>query len=160
LTPGEALQLGPGERIRCLRSGADGGWFEFEMELDPGVAGPPRHHHPDEELVEVLEGELVLTLDGADRTLAAGGTLLIPPGAPHTFRVPKRGTGARVFVRHGWRFEKLVDQHAGGPGGFSRMARYLTEVDPRSSYMCSPFVRTVLRVVAWWGRLRGVGLRP
>jgi hypothetical protein len=62
--------------------------------------------------------------------------------------------------RCGLRFERVVDQHGGGGPAFTRMARYLSEVDPDASYMVSPFVRGLLRLVAWVGRLRGVELRP
>lgn len=52
----------------------------------PGVEAP-KHSHPGEELVYVVEGLLEYTLDGQPPiTLQAGGTLFIPHGTIHSAR--------------------------------------------------------------------------
>lgn len=157
---GQVIELGPGEVITCVRSAREGGAFENELELAPGVKGPPTHRHLEDEEVEILEGELVMVVDGTPHHLRAGDTLLIPAGTPHTFAVPKGAGPLRARGRCGIRFERVVDQHSGDGARFTRMARYLCEVDPDASYMVSPFVRGLLRLVAWFGRLRGVQLHP
>jgi mannose-6-phosphate isomerase-like protein (cupin superfamily) len=155
---GETIELGKGETITCVRSSADGGPFEFTLELAAGVDGPPTHHHPDPECVEVVQGRVVFILDGEKRELGPGDVLEIPPGVPHTFFVPKGTEVLRAKGKHGARFERVVDQHAGGGARFMRMAMYLMRVDPEASYMVNPVVRGLLRVIAAVGRLRGVEL--
>lgn len=155
---GQTIELGKGESITCIRSTSEGGDFEFTLELEPGVDGPPTHHHPEPEYVEVVEGTVVFIVDGQKRELQAGDVLEIPPGVPHTFHVPKGGSALRARGRHGARFEKVVDQHAGEGARFIRMAMYLCHVDPQASYMVSPFVRAFLSLAALTGRLRGIEL--
>ena len=108
--------------------------------------------------MHIREGEVEFVIDGKKRLLGPGDTLEIPPGTPHTFKVPKNGKVLRAFGRHGGRFERVVDQHAGDGARFTRMAMYLTRVDREASYMVSPMVRGLLRLFAAVGRLRGVKL--
>ena len=57
---------------------------QVRVEFDPGLAFP-RHRHPGEEIVNVLEGSLEYQVDGkAPVTLKAGDVLFIPAGAVHT----------------------------------------------------------------------------
>ena len=63
------------------------------VEFAPGVAFP-RHSHPGEELVYVVEGSLVYELDGRPPvTLAAGDVLFIPAGAVHARQEHRRRQG-------------------------------------------------------------------
>ena len=56
------------------------------VEFAPGVSFP-RHSHPGEELVYVIEGSLEYALEGRPPvTLKAGEVLLIPTGTPHAVR--------------------------------------------------------------------------
>ena len=49
---------------------------------------PPYHvHTTEDEIFHVVDGELVLLLDGTTARLSAGETLLAPKGVPHTYRV-------------------------------------------------------------------------
>lgn len=53
----------------------------------PGASGPDEHVHPNcAETFSVVEGEVVFTLDGTDRTLGAGASVTVEAGTPHTFR--------------------------------------------------------------------------
>jgi quercetin dioxygenase-like cupin family protein len=61
------------------------------VEFDTGVSFP-RHSHPGEEIVYVVEGSLEYALDGQPPvTLKAGEVLFIPTGTPHA--VSNVGTG-------------------------------------------------------------------
>jgi len=61
------------------------------VEFAPGVTAP-RHSHPGEELVYVVEGVLEYQLDGRPPlTVKAGEVLFIPHGTPHA--VKNIGTG-------------------------------------------------------------------
>ena len=56
------------------------------VEFGPGVAFP-RHSHPGEEIVYVVEGLMEYVLDGRPPvTLKAGEVLFIPTGTPHAVR--------------------------------------------------------------------------
>ena len=56
---------------------------QAKAEFDPGGA-VGRHTHPGEELGIVLEGSIVLEVDGqAPRTLKAGDSIFIPMGVIH-----------------------------------------------------------------------------
>jgi quercetin dioxygenase-like cupin family protein len=64
------------------------------VEFDPGVSFP-RHSHPGEEIVYVVEGSLEYALDGQPPvTLKAGEVLFIPTGTPHA--VSNVGTARRL----------------------------------------------------------------
>jgi quercetin dioxygenase-like cupin family protein len=57
----------------------------------------PRHSHPGEELVYVVEGLLEYTLDGRPPvTLKAGEVLFIPHGTPHTVKNVGSGNAAEL----------------------------------------------------------------
>lgn len=66
------------------------------VEFAPGVEFP-RHSHPGEELVYMVEGELEYRLDGRPPvTLKAGEVLFIPSGAIHTVKNVGRGKGSEL----------------------------------------------------------------
>jgi len=44
------------------------------------------HQHPQEEVWNVLEGELLVTVDGEERVVAAGGAVIVPADTPHSAR--------------------------------------------------------------------------
>jgi mannose-6-phosphate isomerase-like protein (cupin superfamily) len=45
------------------------------------------HHHLQEEVWNVVEGEFLLTINGEERTVGPGGSAVIPPDTPHSARV-------------------------------------------------------------------------
>ena len=53
--------------------------------VDAG-AGVPEHAHPHEQVVNMLEGELALTVDGTELSLRAGDVVTIPGGVRHSAR--------------------------------------------------------------------------
>lgn len=74
----------------------DGALFVFEDHLVQGKT-TPLHAHPDAtECVYVLEGELLVSIDGTQRTVGAGGFTMTPPGVAHAFVVTS--TTARVLA--------------------------------------------------------------
>jgi uncharacterized protein YaiE (UPF0345 family) len=158
MKPGQTIQLHRDEQITCLRSGADGGRFEFEMRLGPGVEGPPLHSHAEgPERIEVIAGAFELIFaDGERRVLRPGETFDVPAGCAHTFRNASKTEAMIARGSHGHRFERSMDQFAPGGPSFTRMCRYVVGVDPQATYMHSPAVRAVMRLVALVGRVRGV----
>ena len=66
------------------------------VELEPGTTAP-KHSHPGEEIIYVLEGTWEYTLDGkAPVVLRAGDVLFIPAGVIHSARNVGTSRGAEL----------------------------------------------------------------
>ena len=63
-----------------------GAFFLCEMEMAQGKA-TPLHTHPVDETLIVLDGELIVHLDGVDHRVRGGGLAIAPAGVPHAFLV-------------------------------------------------------------------------
>lgn len=65
----------------------DGAFFLFEDRMERGKM-TPLHTHPDsDESMYVLEGEILMHMDGQEHRIAAGGLAVAPRGVPHAFLV-------------------------------------------------------------------------
>lgn len=72
----------PGLRARLIHTDrVSHSW----VELSAGTSFL-EHHHPHEQIVSVIEGELELVVDGAPHRLVPGLVFVIPPRAPHSGR--------------------------------------------------------------------------
>ena len=65
----------------------DGTLFVFEDELVEGKCTPYHAHQDATECVYVLEGELLVNVDGVEHVVGPGGFTMTPPGTPHAFVV-------------------------------------------------------------------------
>jgi mannose-6-phosphate isomerase-like protein (cupin superfamily) len=63
-----------------------------EATLGPGQATERHYHAVSEELYSFLEGGGRLEIDGEERDVSVGDTVLIPPGAWHTIAAGEHGT--------------------------------------------------------------------
>jgi len=79
LAGGPWLELAPGVHMSPLFG--DGAMLNL-LDFEPG-ASVQEHSHPHEQLGLVVEGELVLAIDGVEHRLAAGHGYQIPGGVPH-----------------------------------------------------------------------------
>lgn len=69
---------------------------QMRVEFDPGH-GIPRHTHPGEEVVYVLEGTVEYQIEGSPPvTLKAGQVALVPAGTVHSARNIGSGKAAEV----------------------------------------------------------------
>jgi quercetin dioxygenase-like cupin family protein len=69
---------------------------QARVDFDPGYVAP-RHRHPGEEIIYVLEGTLEYQIDGKPPvTLKAGDVLFVPAGAIHTAKNVGTGNGAEL----------------------------------------------------------------
>ena len=59
-------------------------------EFDAG-ASIHEHHHPQEEVYEVIEGELELTVSGVTRRISPGHVAIVPPNTPHSVKAISSG---------------------------------------------------------------------
>jgi quercetin dioxygenase-like cupin family protein len=79
------------------------------LEFEPGARVPPHDHHH-EQLGYVIEGELVLVIDGVEHQLGPGAAYTIPGGVEHAARSDGRCLVLDVFqpVREDYR-ERVSD---------------------------------------------------
>ncbi len=70
--------------------------IQVRVDIAPGEAFP-KHKHPGEEIVYVLEGSLEYQVEGKPPvTLKAGDVLFIPAGTIHAAKNVGRGNGAEL----------------------------------------------------------------
>jgi quercetin dioxygenase-like cupin family protein len=60
------------------------------FEFDAG-SSIHQHFHPQEEVWQVIEGELEITIEGVTRRAGPGAAGIIPPNAPHSVRAISSG---------------------------------------------------------------------
>ena len=58
------------------------------MTIAPGRDGGPAETHPGDQVVFVVEGEAIVTVEGTTHQARAGACVLIPAGALHHVRNP------------------------------------------------------------------------
>jgi quercetin dioxygenase-like cupin family protein len=64
-----------------------GAFLLWEAVMEKGKV-TPLHTHPDsDETFYVLEGEILVHLDGVEHTVGLGGVMVAPRGVPHAFKV-------------------------------------------------------------------------
>jgi quercetin dioxygenase-like cupin family protein len=61
------------------------------------------HSHPEEEVYEVIEGQLEITIDGVSQILRPGIAAIVPGGAKHS--VKALSDGRAIIVDHPARLE-------------------------------------------------------
>ena len=76
------LTLAPGIRARVVNTG---NMSVAHVLLDEGAVLPEHAHH-NEQVVNVIDGELELTVAGETHTLTRGQVLVLPPMVPHSGR--------------------------------------------------------------------------
>ena len=62
----------------------------------PAGVSAGRHTHPGEEIGYVLEGTVIVEINGASKTLKAGDTFLVPANTPHN--ATNNGTAAAAII--------------------------------------------------------------
>jgi quercetin dioxygenase-like cupin family protein len=69
---------------------------QTRVDFDPGVAFP-KHRHPGEEIIYVIEGSLEYQVEGKPpMTLKAGGVLFVPAGTIHAAKNVGGGNAAEL----------------------------------------------------------------
>ena len=99
----DATPLPPGshQMLRAPLTMADGLEVIVSDVVIPANATVPRHYHPGEEFVYVIEGSAVHVEEGKDDfVLSAGDAYVIPPQALHAPRGGPAGARAVVFRVH------------------------------------------------------------
>lgn len=96
-SPPVEMEGAAGCRMRCLIGEADGA-PTFSMRLfEVGSGGhTPKHSHPHEHEVFVLEGVGTVLEGEKEQPLRAGVSVFVPPNEPHQFR--NTGVGPLKFL--------------------------------------------------------------
>jgi len=68
---------------------------QVRVDFDPGYVAP-RHTHPGEEIIYVIEGSLEYEIAGKVARVKAGDVLFVPAGAVHTAKNVGSGNGAEL----------------------------------------------------------------
>lgn len=91
--------FGGGVHTWKARAAETGGAFLlFEDEMSGGKM-TPLHTHPDsDETMFILAGEILMHMDGSERTIGPGGLAVAPRGVPHAFMVLSKS--ARMLCLH------------------------------------------------------------
>jgi mannose-6-phosphate isomerase-like protein (cupin superfamily) len=53
-------------------------------DIADGAAPLNEHHHEQEEVWNIIEGEVLVTVGGASRMVSAGAAVIVPPNTPHS----------------------------------------------------------------------------
>lgn len=83
---------------KLLAEDTDGAFFLFEDVMVQGKT-TPLHRHPEaDEMTYILEGEIVVKVDGKETRVGPGGMSFVPKGVPHAFLVVS--DSARLLTVH------------------------------------------------------------
>ena len=83
---------------KLLAEHTGGAFFLFEDTMVRGKT-TPLHRHPEaDEMVYILEGEVIVNVDGQETRVGAGGMSFVPRGVPHALLVVS--DSARVLSLH------------------------------------------------------------
>jgi quercetin dioxygenase-like cupin family protein len=70
----------------------------YYAEFPTGAGPSDPHDHDGAELVYMLKGRLVITIDGEDHTLDASDSIYFDPSASHSYRCAGRTDAAAIVV--------------------------------------------------------------
>lgn len=108
---GENLWFGGGLVTFKVTSEQSGGVLcMFEHTASQGKVTPLHLHPDDDETIYVLEGELLLHIDGVEHRAGPGAVVYIPRGTPHAFLVTSEVERSLWIVTPGGAMEAFYRQ--------------------------------------------------
>ena len=109
---------GGGMHFWKLTTAETGGAFSMlEDALTKGKTTPLHSHAASEEILYVIEGELVVAVNGEQRPLGAGGVAFIPRGTPHALLVTSDTARILVLTNSTEAFFRAASEPAGETSG-------------------------------------------
>jgi quercetin dioxygenase-like cupin family protein len=139
-------QEGEGERMSFAGGGVftwkataaetGGAFLAFEDHMARGKTTPLHLHPNEDEAIYVLDGELVVHVEGEEHTVGRGGLFVAPRGVPHAFVVTSEAAHIFTFQTPGTgeRFYRDAGEPVGSeadPAGTEDFTR-LREIADRS----------------------------
>lgn len=108
LQDGEAIWFGGGLVTFLVTAEQSGGEYAVIHDVMPRGKTTPLHYHPSfDETVYVIDGELLVHIDGVEHTAGQGSITSIPRGVPHALLVISEEARIISFVTPGDVFEKF-----------------------------------------------------
>ncbi|MDQ3771815.1 MAG: quercetin 2,3-dioxygenase, partial [Actinomycetota bacterium] len=117
--------------IKATSAETGGSLFMFEDTMVRGKTTPLHLHPEEEEAVYVIEGELLVHVEGQEYPVSTGGLFVVPRGVPHAFLVTSKIARvlailtpgkAEAFYR-GASEPATSDTDPSGPVDFDRLRR-------------------------------------
>ena len=117
----------------------------FEDELERGKVTPMHLHADVDEAMYVIEGEILLNVEGGERTVRAGGFTFAPRGCAHAFVVTSErarvlaiqtpGSGQAFYLNA----SQPADESGTGPVDFGRIGEVAAETGATTIIGPPPF---------------------
>lgn len=79
--------LGDNQNIKLTGEDTNGQYTLIEQNNEPGTGIPPHIHENEDEVFQVLSGQVEMTIDNQTTTLKAGDLIFCPKGIPHSWKV-------------------------------------------------------------------------
>lgn len=79
--------IGDNQNIKLTGQDTNGQFTLIEQFNDPGIGIPPHVHENEDEVFQVLSGEVEMTVGEESVTLMAGDLIFCPRGIPHSWKV-------------------------------------------------------------------------
>ena len=115
---GEVLWFGGGAVTFKVTAEQSGGAYAVIHDRMPRGKTTPLHLHPTfDETIYVIDGELVVHIDGVDHIAGAGAVASIPRGVPHALLVTSEEAQIVAFVTPGDVFERFFREGGDIPTG-------------------------------------------
>jgi len=87
-TEGNKLNvLGDNQNIKLTGADTNGQYTLIEQNNEPGVGIPPHVHENEDEVFQVLSGQVEMVIADKTTTLQAGDLIFCPKGVPHSWKV-------------------------------------------------------------------------
>lgn len=111
------LVLGNEITVKLASPETGGDFHVFEAVTPPGVGVPPHVHQHEDEIIQVIDGEFEIFLDGKTHTATQGAVINFPRFISHGFRNAGKTPGRAIFtVIPGANFEKFFEELSALPG--------------------------------------------
>jgi len=79
--------LGDNQNIKLTGEDTNGQFTLIEQNNEPGIGIPPHVHENEDEVFQVLEGQVEMSIGDDMTTLNAGDIIFCPKGVPHSWKV-------------------------------------------------------------------------
>jgi mannose-6-phosphate isomerase-like protein (cupin superfamily) len=106
---GERLFFGGGLlHLKVTSEQSDGAYLLLEDDAPRGKTTPLHLHEHCDETFYVIDGELLIHIDGTERTAGPGAIAAIPRGTPHAFMVTSESARWLAFITPGEIAERFM----------------------------------------------------
>ena len=79
--------LGDNQNIKLTGEDTNGQYTLIEQNNEPGIGIPPHVHENEDEVFQVLSGQVEMSVGNQTTTLKAGDLIFCPKGVPHSWKV-------------------------------------------------------------------------